>query len=177
MSHYKPVGLYMAGEDPGPKCYTAKRRRPKGSKGVGVKFESELAKKLGPCARHGQWFKFLDAEGVGYAQPDFLLFAPEALYVIECKLGNIPSGRAQLTELYFPILRLVYKLPTFGIVVARHVSEDPEPKLITHSLFDAMRASHSRIPTLQWRERLPLCIPPGLAPQPHHTARRVALTA
>lgn len=177
MAHYIPTGLYMAGEDPGPKCYTAKRKRPRGSKGAGVKFERELAKRLCPAARHGQWFKFLDAEGVGYAQPDFLLFSGDVVYAIECKLGNIPAGRAQLRELYFPVLKQAYGLPVRGIVIARHVTEDPEPKLIVHSLYDAIRASAERIPTLQWRERMPLAVPPGLGPQPHHTRKRAAVMA
>lgn len=170
MSHRRVSGLFLAGEDPGPAAFRAVKRRPRGAKGVGVKFERELAKKLGAGVRHGQWFKFMDSNGVGYAQTDILFFSNEAVFCIEVKLGNVPAGRAQFLELYKPILEHVYERPARGIVVARYVSEDPEPKLIVHSLYDAIRASLTRIPTLQWRERLPLVLPPGLGPQPRSAA-------
>lgn len=169
MSHRIIRGLFLAGEDSGPKAFTSIKRRPRGAKGLGVKFEKELAKKL-PLARHGQWFKFMDSNGVGYAQTDILFFSDEAVFCIEVKLGNVPAGRAQFLELYKPILEHVYERPARGIVVARYVSEDPEPKLIVHSLYDAIRASLTRVPTLQWRERLPLVLPPGLGPQPRSAA-------
>lgn len=165
MSHRKVIGLEWVVEHEGPRAFTAKRRRPRGSKGAGVKFERELAKKLGAQARHGQWFQFYDLNGIGFAQTDFLLFAPDAVFCIEAKLGNISAGEEQFRELYKPLLERYYALPAFGIVIARHLSDNPLADRTVQTLFDATRLSRSGTCVLQWRERLPLAVPPGLGPR------------
>lgn len=167
MSHRIVSELFSASESIGPRSFIGKIRRPRGAKGEGVRFERAFGKSLG-SALSGQWFEFFDENGKGYAQTDHLLFSTSAVYCIECKLGNIPSGRKQFSELYKPILEMVYQRPAYGIVCARYVSEDSEPKLIQHSLTAALAASHSRITTLQWRERMPLALPPGLGPSYRH---------
>lgn len=164
MSHYTPRGLLCAFETNGPAVFTAKRKRPRGAKGLGVKFERELAKALGTRALHGQWFQFHDSKGRHFCQTDFLIFAREAVYCLESKLGNIEAGRAQFSELYKPILEYVYRRPAHGIIVARHITQDPTG--VCTSLEEAaFQARLGLLPTLQWRERLPLCIPGALGPQ------------
>ena len=165
MGHRRVDGLALAREHEGPACFTAKKRRPRGSKGAGVKFEKEFAKKVGSAGVHGQWFEFHDRNGKGYAQTDVLLFTHEATFVVECKLGNILAGQLQILELYKPILEFVYRRPAYGIVLARHLTENPSPELTVGSLHDAMRLARSgEIAVLQWRERFPLILPPGLDP-------------
>lgn len=178
MAHHIIRGLALASEHPGPACYTAKRRRPRGAKGVGVKYEKDLARKLGPSARHGQWFEFYDASGRGYAQTDFLLFASDGVFCLEAKLGNIELGMRQFALLYRPLLEHIYGLPAYGIVCARHIGEAPDPKLVVTSLHDATRlARMGHIPVLHWRERLPLVVPPGLGPLSAKPAPRRNLSA
>lgn len=170
MSHRRIEGLGFAQESEGPKCFTAKRRRPRGAKGAGVKFEKMLANAFGVRARWGQWFRFADLNGMGYAQTDLLLFARDEVIVFECKLGNIWAGEAQARELYKPILEHVYGLPCRCVVVARHLTDNPFPERVAQSLPDAIRLARTGISVLQWRERLPLVVPPGLGPNPHNPA-------
>lgn len=166
MSHRRIIGLEWALESVGPAAFTAKRRRPRGAKGAGVKFERELAKRLGSAARHGQWFQFLDLNGTGYAQTDLLLFSAEAVFCLEVKLGNIEAGEAQFRELYKPLLEHIYGLPAYGIVIARHLTANTLAERTVQTLYDATRLAASGPCVLQWRERLPLAIPPGLGPSP-----------
>jgi hypothetical protein len=178
MSHRRIDGLALAREHEGPACFTAKRRRPRGAKGAGVKFEKEFAKKCGAAGLHGQWFEFHDRGGRGYAQTDVLLFTSEATFVVECKLGNIEAGQAQILELYKPILEFVYRRPAYGIVLARHLTENPIPGHTVASLHDAMRFARSgKIAVLQWRERFPLILPPGLDPSLRYPAQKAQRSA
>src|SRR3972149_4437783 len=69
------------------------RVRAKGAKLEGLRYERRFGRFLaqhgyarGRELRSGQWFRFEDALGVGWAQTDHLLFLPGALLVFECKL-------------------------------------------------------------------------------------------
>lgn len=158
MAHRKIQALFSAFQSKGPALYAGKRRRPRGATRAGVKFEREVAKAFGAGAIPGQWFEFFDAAGRGFCQTDLLIHRPEATYCIECKLGNTVAGKAQFRELYKPVLECVYRKPAYGIVIARYVSDDPEPTRICMSFAEAViRASREgACPTLLWRERFPL---------------------
>lgn len=169
MSHRIIRGLISAHRVAPPKVFSAVRRRPRGAKGAGVKFEREVAKamlKATPFAISGQWFEFWDSAGRGLCQTDLIVVLPHVVYCFEVKLGNIPLGRTQFRALYKPVLERVYARPVQGIVIARHVGEDPEPALVTSDLEFALFASARRIPTLQFRERMPLHWPTTAA-SPH----------
>lgn len=171
--------LATAREDAGPKAFTAKRRRPRGAKGAGVKFERELSVKLLAAACHGQWFKFWDANGPGFAQTDFLLFCPDYVVCLEAKLGNISGGRDQFLQLYKPILEMVYGRPVYGLVVARHITELPSGMACGGTLTETLlHAIQSRdVACLHWRERYPLGIPPWLGPHPTPAAPRLRVSS
>lgn len=158
MSHHRIKLLKTAAPAEPPAFLAAKKRRPRGAKGAGLKFEEKLKLALGKKWLHGQWFRFIDASGIGWCQTDSLYIAPDGVYCIEAKLGNIEAGIAQFKELYEPVLWAVYGRPVFLIVAARYLSSAPRGIFITSSLLEAIE--HARIArlgtVLHWRERYPL---------------------
>jgi hypothetical protein len=91
----------------------------RGSKAGGLRFEREVAAALvaiGYIVNAGQWFEFHDANGPGLCQTDLLFDG----MVVECKLSDAAAARAQLEELYLPVLRMVYRQQLHGLVVIRH---------------------------------------------------------
>lgn len=79
--------------------------RARGAKAAGLRFEREVAAAL-PRAIHGQWFRFEDANGVGYAQPDLLLgLGSRVVAILECKYSWVPEGHSQMELLYVPIVQ------------------------------------------------------------------------
>lgn len=78
--------------------------RARGAKAAGLRFERQVAAAL-PRAIHGQWFKFEDANGVGFAQPDLLLgLGHRTVAILECKYSWVPEGHSQMELLYAPIV-------------------------------------------------------------------------
>lgn len=102
-------------------------RRLKGAFAAGIAYERNLAEAF-PDALHGQWLEFLDANGLGYAQPDLQWDHGPTTYVLEAKLTWVPSARSQLEDLYLPLLRHLWPRRTFrGIIVAKYLTpESPE---------------------------------------------------
>ncbi len=134
--------------------------RLRGTKRLGLKYEKDFGKAL--AARYprnciaGQWFRFIDANGHGYCQPDLLVKKPDEVILFECKLTDTEKGRSQLARLYFPVVQHVFGLPVRGVVVTRHLSKETEIALVTDLLDTAISSPRDVIPTLHWRERTPL---------------------
>ena len=74
----------------------------------------------------GQWLKFCDINGLGYAQPDFYLVGKNSVLLWECKLTQNAEAWRQLKHLYGPLLHLIYELPVVKIQVCRNVVEVDE---------------------------------------------------
>jgi hypothetical protein len=66
---------------------------------------------------------------------------------------------AQLRELYFPIVQMVWpdKKP-LGIVAARHLRKCPDVGLVESTLKGAILRAETQkiIPVLHWMERMPI---------------------
>lgn len=97
------------------------RSRPRGAKAMGVRYERQLAKQLGAGWRHGQWIEFEDANGRGWAQPDFILIGQRRLVVLEAKYTWVPEAMAQLDLLYRPLCEALWGLPVVGFVVCKNL--------------------------------------------------------
>ena len=134
------------------------KSRPKGVKAAGLRYEKALAAAI-PRAEHGQWVEFRDLNGPGHCQMDLLIEGSKRIVVIECKLTDVETGRRQLEELYFPVVRMIWpdKKP-LGIVAARHLSKEPDFSRVRSSLKEAIKAAEYEkiIPTLHWLEKTPL---------------------
>ena len=73
----------------------------------------------------GQWLEFEDANGSGFAQPDFYFLTDRALFCLEAKLTQKLQGRLQIDELYRPLLSRIYQKPVVGILVCKNLTRDP----------------------------------------------------
>lgn len=153
MPHRKVYQLSSAQECPRPKSIP--NSKPRGVKAKGLSFERAVARAL-PGAKHGLWFRFWDANGPGYCSPDFILQSSGMIFILECKLSNVQEARAQLEELYLPVVALATGLPTRGIVLVKSVWREDRPELITDSLSQACLLAQTSIPTLHWLGRGPL---------------------
>lgn len=94
----------------------------RGAKGLGIRYEKELAKKI-PGANHGQWFEFQDRNGIGWAQTDFFVKLEEenCILLLECKNTFVGEAYGQMEGLYVPLLERIYTLPVVGIQVCRNL--------------------------------------------------------
>ena len=93
----------------------------KESKRFGLRYERAVARATGGL--HGQWWHFVDTNGVGYCQTDVLLTFQSQVVILECKLTEVEQARRQLRCLYVPVVQLAMGRPAKGVVVARHLSK------------------------------------------------------
>lgn len=141
------------------------KSRPRGRKAAGLRYERNLADGLRVALTgvyplwHGQWFRFLDQNGVGVCQPDILLKTPVGTAILESKYTWTPNGHLQLDKLYIPVVEKAYRgTPAFGIVVCKVLTPDVDPSWVTRDLNSAIaRASAGLKTVLHW-------IGSGLAP-------------
>ena len=110
--------------------------RPRGAKRLGVKYEKDFAQAC-PQAKHGVWFEFLDANGPGHCQVDFLMRAGETLVVLETKYTWTQVGHSQILQLYKPVLEAAYGLRVAGVVVCKNLT--PGAPLAEPTLPSAIR--------------------------------------
>src|ERR1700675_1625475 len=82
----------------------------------------------------GQWLAFYDANGRGYAQPDYYILAPAVVLLVEVKLKQNTDAHLQLDQLYRPLLERLYALPVVMLQVFK---------------FPRWEADARRIPSLQ----------------------------
>ena len=57
------------------------------------------------------WLRFHDANGPGYAQPDFIIHLPDLAIVIDAKLTHTPLVEPQLFGLYKPLVEKLLGVP------------------------------------------------------------------
>lgn len=98
----------------------------KGSRAKGKTYERKVIKdftraKLAGRVLSSPWFTFADANGLGYCQPDILIFLQESIIIVEVKLTQTSSAWQQLELLYKPVVELVYKKPVYLLQVCKHL--------------------------------------------------------
>jgi len=64
----------------------------------------------------GPWFRFVDANGPGWAQPDALIRQPNGIIIIESKLKQTTAAIPQI-ELYGGLAERMFGLPWRGVAV------------------------------------------------------------
>ncbi len=131
------------------------KRRPRGAKGQGVKYENALAKAL-PSAKHGQWFEFQDRNGKGWCQTDLLIELPDGVLVLESKYSWVPEGHTQLENLYRPVVERVWQKPMLGVQVCKNLAVGCRIETVMR-LDDALAVAKQRRPVvLHWLGNVPL---------------------
>ena len=98
--------------------WTARKRaivtRQKGSIYHGIKFEYAWAKymdaKQSTKFNAGPWIEYSDINGLGYCQPDGILWTEEQIIVFECKLTfTYRKAYNEMRDLYAPLLEHMYE--------------------------------------------------------------------
>lgn len=139
-------GLVFAAPTSAP-GFAQTRRRPRGTKGLGLRYERRLALALPQCL-HNPWYEFHDTHGRGLASPDLVAQAHGYVVALECKLANVEEAEDQLRYLYGPILSHVYRMPFRGVIVTRSLSHRPDPNRVVSSLAEAL--AHPGVPVWHW---------------------------
>lgn len=142
------------------------KRRPRGAKGLGLRYERELGKALGPGWQAGQWFEFMDQNGHGYCQVDFLQRTSFGTAVLEAKLTWLPEAHLQLEQLYRPVVERCWGLPMVGVVVAKRLVPGTKAA-IAQTLPSALEAARScRAVVLHWSGKAALWPGPRITAPP-----------
>lgn len=156
-------GLRFADRVARPPCIG--KSKPRGAKAHGVRYENSLAKAL-RGARHGQWFQFMDSNGLGYCQTDLLLEFEKCVVVLEAKYTWTPEGHFQVERLYAPVVSKAMGKPTFGLVICRALLDDMPGVMVLAHLSDALLWAQRKRVALHWLggENF-LKLPENLGPQ------------
>lgn len=137
---------------------------PRGAKGRGLGYEKAVGKALArklngrPGYRlvPGPWFSFVDQNGPGNCQMDFLLFTPEGIVVVEVKLTDTFRATEQLRWLYFPILEKISPKPISGLVVCKNLrGSSGEVEWELDKALERVAGERRKIATLHWLGRNP----------------------
>ena len=78
----------------------------------GKQYEARIGRYLGEVDLGrlfaAQWIHFVDANGAGYAQPDYFFVRRGRVLCLECKLTQTSAAWDQLRLLYAPLLRKLF---------------------------------------------------------------------
>ena len=96
-----------------------------GKRAEGLRYQARVGEELarrGLDHAAGPWLRFEDRNGVGYAQPDFVVITENEWLVLEAKLTQTSAAFAQLFRLYIPLLSCLHPDSEFaGIQVCRNL--------------------------------------------------------
>lgn len=148
------------------------RHRARGVKALGRRYETAVARQLGPEATQGQWWTFRDSNGPGLCQTDLIIPGTSWIVVLECKHTWIADGMDQLQYLYLPVVGMATGKRTIGIQVCKHLVPYARGAVFT-DLESAVetakehwrRTASMRCVTLHWR---------GIGPLIHSNLKEVA---
>jgi len=129
----------------------------RGVKATGRQFENRVGKKLlSPLTRtgkievrHSVWFEFLDANGRGVCEADYLIICPDRVVVVEVKLTQTPRGLSQLGLLYLPLVRMIFPgVIVQGVMVCKKLYQDDGSLVSTWD--EILKGNGTKILTWQW---------------------------
>lgn len=89
---------------------------------------AHLREVFGKKVEYHQWIEFDDKNGIGFCEPECFVVLPDKVLLVECKRTGSTIGRAQMIELYAPLLNLLLGLPIQMLQICKHVtSATPGP--------------------------------------------------
>jgi len=112
----------------------------------------------------GPWFKYEDASGLGWCQPDFILVRGGRALVIEAKLKFRHGVFEELTQLYIPVVSAaIAPKDVLAALVVKNVSPGcPQPARVDGFEFPVLDPSTTARrpsvapPVYLWRDPEPL---------------------
>ena len=101
---------------------------------------------------YGAWIKYFDKNGLGYAQPDILLFDNKTtdIYILECKLTQTDDAILQLRSLYKPLIEELY--PNRKVYLIQIFKNIKHKQDLVYSLIDFMRNPNRELVNLHYVE-------------------------
>ena len=108
-------------------------RRAKGSHSKGLTYERKFLKFLERQLARGNisgklfshhWLRFIDADGPGWAQPDFFIDQSDSVLIFETKLTQTDAAWEQLDGLYGPLLESLFRKPVRKVQVCKNLRVD-----------------------------------------------------
>lgn len=149
MAHRVVEGLLWAKQIPDRPASLPVIRRVRGAKAKGRAYEKALGKALPSQFLHGPWFQFMDRNGLGHCQPDFIVKLRDRLLVLEVKYSWVPEGHSQIERLYQPVLERIFGLPVLGVVVCKRLRPEMGHSQVFGGLREAI-ASQAAVRVLHW---------------------------
>lgn len=133
-------------------AFLPQSRKRQGAKAAGLRYEALVASSLGPSALHGQWFRFIDADGEAWCQPDFIMYDAEhgCHFVLEAKLSWVPEAAPKLRSLYLPVVEKALGAPVLPIVVCRNIEGAPAGQTVLTLFAAKSHALSGACPVLLW---------------------------
>jgi hypothetical protein len=113
----------------------------KGARARGLAYQKKVKRLLQKTFRgveSAKWIEFCDANGGGFAQPDFFLVAPDRVLLFEAKLSEVDAGYVQLEQLYKPLLQHIFKCPVVSVLVCRTVWGLRQPLILVRDPKDLL---------------------------------------
>lgn len=105
-----------------------KPKKLKGARAKGKTYERKVGKKLAYRAdklnielRSQEWIEYEDTNGYGYCQPDYYFICNGFIILAECKLTYTEQAFNQMTQLYMPVLKHIYKVPVIPVQVFKNL--------------------------------------------------------
>lgn len=142
---------------PGTPSYQLPPAPTSGARARGLRYEKALAnrvKTLHPTSWHNPWFQFCDSGGLGWCQPDVVIYQEPDIFVLEAKLTDCEDGRKELEGLYLPVFRQFYGPAVWGLTVSKFLTtKSPEDRIVTTLKAALKVASQGSMPILHWNGR------------------------
>jgi hypothetical protein len=88
-----------------------------------------LKDEFGAEAFVGQWIRYVDLLGPGWAEIDAYIVRPEVVVVCEVKLTQQSHAFYQMESRYVPLLRFIYQRPVVMLQICKHLVEKIPPHL------------------------------------------------
>lgn len=131
--------------------------RPRGAKAHGIRYEKNCAKGL-PLARHGQWWQYVDSNGLGVCQTDLVLEFEACAVVLEAKYTWTPQGHFQCEKLYQPVVSKALGKPAFGLVICRALRDEAQmgDVMVASRLMEALAWCQRKRVALHWLGEVPM---------------------
>lgn len=122
----------------------------RGAKAAGLRYERDLARGI-IGAKHGQWFEYWDAKGLGHCQPDIIIRLPWGVLILEAKYTWTEEGHGQVERLYAPVVSKALELPAVGMVVCKVLTTGTPRNLVHSTMTEAVASALAgRRTVLHW---------------------------
>ena len=142
------------------------KKRLNSSQRAGMRFEAKFGTMLraslpkGTRIDHERWIEFEDANGNGYACPDWVVFAKRKILLFETKLSWYAEAWRQPVELYAPLLTKLEDLPVVSILAFKNpagyeawLGNQGRTMQRVSNLIEAVKLEPSRVGFWHWLPR------------------------